>query len=171
MFDSYIQLTKNQYEATFWMLNDCLNKCDDSFWYEPVANLTYSQAAFHAIFFTDLYLGDSVEAQRDQSFHQANLDYFRDYEELAGRKQELQYEKPKTLAYLQFCREKANRVLSEATIESLEAPSGIGWLEMNRAESYLYNLKHLHHHVAQLSLRLRQNQGEGADWANSGWKK
>lgn len=175
MFDSFIQLTKNQYDASFQMLNDCIVKCDEAFWYEPMVNLSYDQAAFHALFFTDLYLelgeGDCIEKQRSQSFHLENQEYFCNYKELAGQGLASHYERAKSVEYLQFCRDKAKRVLSETTPDILEVRCAIRWLEMSQAELFVYNLKHLHHHVAQLSLKLRMNQGVGADWVKSGWSE
>lgn len=57
MLDSFKTVLANQYEAALCTLNMCIDQCPDSGWDSPVANLTFSQVAFHALFFTDYYLG------------------------------------------------------------------------------------------------------------------
>jgi hypothetical protein len=42
---------------------------------------------------------------------------------------------------------------------------------MSRAELYVYNLRHIQHHAAQLSLRLRLDHGVNIAWVGSGWRE
>ena len=49
-------------------------------------DLKFCQVAFHVLFFTDFYLEATEDTIRDRVFHRANLDAFRDYEELEERK-------------------------------------------------------------------------------------
>jgi hypothetical protein len=52
----------------------------------------------------------------------------------------------------------------------LRAPEIFGG-DFSRAELHVYNIRHIHHHAAQLSLRLRLDTGRGVDWVGSGWRE
>jgi hypothetical protein len=140
-------------------------------WNCRVGNLAFCQVAFHALFFTDFYLGGPNEdAFRGQPFHRENGPIFRDYEELEERVQVLLYDKPAIKAYLMHCREKASQAIRAESDESLRAPCGFARKPFSRAELYVLNIRHLQHHVAQLSLRLRLDANESVSWVASGWR-
>ena len=169
MLDSFVRLTANQFEAALCMLGRAIDACPESHWQCRLVGLTFDQAAFHTLFFTDLYLGPDVEAIRTQTFHQQHAGFFRDYEEFEDRPQSHHYDRPTTTAYLGHCREKAAAVLAAETEESLAARCGFECLDLSRAELHLYNLRHIQHHAAQLSLKLRMDTGDGVRWVGSGW--
>ena len=170
MIESYKSLIANQYEASLCTLNKCIEACPEDAWYAPVVNLTFCQVAFHTLFFTDLYLGSDVESQRKQDFHLANVDIFADYEELEPRRQTLSYDRQFILSYVQHCRETSQRVVHAETEESLGANFDFGWVSAIRSEFHLYNIRHIQHHAAQLSLRLRIDHEINIPWVGSGWK-
>ena len=153
------------------MLASCIDRCPETNWNAPVANLKFCQVAFHALFFADAYLGPDLDSQREQPFHRENSSVFADYEELAGRVQQAFYDKPFVKAYLQHCREKASQVIAAETTETLNQRAGFDRLKISRAELHVYNIRHIHHHAAQLSLRLRIDTGEDIRWIGSGWKE
>jgi hypothetical protein len=41
----------------------------------------------------------------------------------------------------------------------------------SRAELYAYNTRHIQHHAAQLSLRLRIDAGVDIPWIGLGWRE
>jgi hypothetical protein len=170
MLDVLKNVLVHQFEAALCTLNVCIDRCPETAWNEPVANLTFCQVAFHTLFFTDLYLGHNVEALRNQQFHRDNADFFRDYEELEDRKQQLFYDRPSIKAYLDHCRQKALQVVAAETAESLAAPAGFSSLQFTRAELYVYSIRHIQHHAAQLSLRLRLDFSQDTRWCGSGWR-
>jgi hypothetical protein len=171
MLDTFKDLLVHQFEAALCTLNAAVDRCPDLAWNAPVANLAFCQAAFHTLFFADLYLGPNVDALRRQPFHRDNAEFFRDYEELEPRKQELFYDRPAINSYLAHCRQKVAAVLAAETAESLAAPAGFDWLKFNRAELHVYNIRHIQHHAAQLILRLRLDFGEDFRWFGSGWRE
>lgn len=171
MLEAYKVLIVRQYESCFCMLGACVDRCPESGWHGPVANLKFCQAAFHALFCADLYLGADVESVRGQPFHREHAAEFADYEELEDRAARAVYEKPFVRAYLQHCRDKAATVVGGETEETLERRAGFDWLDLSRAELHVYNIRHIHHHAAQLSLRLRLDTGEGIPWVGSGWRE
>lgn len=171
MLDAFKTLTSNQFEAVFCTINGCLERCPDSAWDAPVVNLKFCQVVFHTLFFADYYLGENEEALRRQAFHDANEAYFRDYEELQDRPQELSYDKPTTGRYLDHCRAKAATVIAAETPASLNADCQFARRDFSRAELYVVNIRHIHHHAAQLSLRLKIDHNVDIPWVGSGWRE
>jgi hypothetical protein len=169
MLSNYVQMIGNQYEASLCMLQKCIEKCPVDHWHEKVVELRFCQAVFHALFFTDAYLGWDFASMKGQVFHAEHAAIFADYEELLPKRQTAQYEKPFVEAYLQHCRQKVTEVLPTETEESLARP-GFEGRNILRAEWHIYNIRHIHHHAAQLSLYLRKATGEGVEWVGSGWR-
>jgi hypothetical protein len=170
MLSTWQSLISRQYEAALCMLDSCVDHCPDSAWDAPVVNLKFCQVAFHVLFFTDFYLEATEETIRDQDFHRANLDAFRDYEELEDRKQQHRYERPFIEDYVQHCRAKSGRVVTSESQQSLTNRCGFTRRDCSRAELHVLNIRHIQHHTAQLSLKLKIETGKGVDWAGSGWR-
>lgn len=170
MLDIFQRVTVNQFEAALCTLNACVERCPDESWNGKVANWVFNQLAFHALFFADLYLGREVDSMREQPFHRANPDFFRDYEEFEPRAPVHLYDKPGIMTYVQHCRGKAAEVLAGETAATLDGPSGFDWCRFSRGELHLYNIRHIQHHAAQLSMRLRLDAKAQVPWVGTGWK-
>lgn len=169
MVETFRTLLTNQYEAVLCTLKTCIDSCPKSAWDDSVGTKPFSQVAFHTLFFTDYYLGRTPDGFRDQPFHLENAGQFRDYEELEWREPVLLYERPFVLQYLQHCRTKAKEAVASETANSFDGPSGFPRRNFTRAELYVYSLRHIHHHAAQLSLRLRISHDIDIPWIGSGW--
>src|SRR5262249_18513593 len=96
---------------------------------------------------------------------------FRDYEEFEDRPQVLMYEKPFLLSYIQHVRGKAQDTIARESAEVLSGPSGFSWRKCSRAELHIYNIRHIQHHSAQLSLRLRLDTDVDIPWVSHAWKE
>jgi len=173
MLDTLKELLAHQYEASLSMLNLAIARCPDAIWDQPVAKLKYCQAAFHVVFFADVYLqpSDDVDALKHQPFHLEHIAAFRDYEELEDRPQALLYEKPFVLNYLQNVRLKARETIARESADLLAGPSGFRHRKCSRAELHIYNIRHIQHHAAQLSLRLRLDSEIDIPWVGHLWKE
>jgi hypothetical protein len=147
-------------------------RCPDGSWNERVAEWTFCQAAFHAVFFADVYLQptDDVGAFKGQAFHAEHKSAFRDYEEMEDRPPVLRYEKPFVLDYLRHVRRKAQETIARETADVLAGPSGFHRRPCSRAELHVYNIRHIQHHAAQLSLRLRLDVDVDIPWVSHAWK-
>lgn len=170
MQDTLKELLRNQYEAAFCTLSKAIEACPDDSWHEPVASWKFCQVAFHTLFFADYYLGETPDGLKDQEFHLSHPEFFRDYEEMQPREQILLYERDDICEYLDFCRDKARRTIAKETAEMLAAPCGFPSKTFRRAELHVYNLRHIQHHAAQLSLRLRLDGTGDVPWVGSGWR-
>lgn len=170
MIELYKETVSNQYQAALRTVSRCIDQCPDEIWNELVGNLKFCQVAFHTLFFTDIYLGKNLAAAYEQSFHLENAEVFEGYEELEKGPPKAIYTRSFINDYLNHCREKASQVIAQETEESLSKRPGFDWHEVSRAELHFYNIRHIQHHAAQMSLRLRLDTGEGVDWVRSGWQ-
>jgi len=172
MLDTLKELLAHQFEASLCTLNFAITRCPEANWCQNIAKWKFCQAAFHTVFFADVYLhpSDDVESIKGQPFHLEHKDIFRDYEEMEPRLQVLLYEKPFVLSYLQFARRKAQETISRESAEILAGPSGFAWRKCSRAELHVYNIRHIQHHAAQLALRLRLDTEVDVPWVSHVWK-
>ncbi|UUO06777.1 DinB family protein [Blastopirellula sp. J2-11] len=171
LFETMKTLLTGQYQASLWMLHRCIEQCPETAWDQPVANLKFCQAAFHALFFTDYYLCASPANFKLQPFHQQHAAEFCDYEEMEVREQKLTYDRSFLRSYGQHCRAKAIDVIQQESAESLTAACGFAPKTFSRAELHVYNIRHIQHHAAQLSLRLRLDFDDDISWLGTGWKE
>lgn len=161
----------NQFDAAASTINACIDACPDAAWNGPVVNLKFCQATFHVLFFADFYMGETEEDFLNEPFHRENAHVFRDYEELEPRAPVLLYEKPWVKTYLSYCRKRCHDVVGAETAEMLTAKAKFPRKGFSRAELHIYNIRHLQHHAAQLSMRLRINSQTDIPWFRSGWKE
>ena len=172
MLDTLKELLGHQYEASLGTLNLAVARCPDASWNERVAKWKFCQAAFHTVFFADVYLhpSEDVASIKGQPFHLEHKAEFRDYEEMEDRAQVLLYEKPFVLDYLQNIRRKAQETIARESADVLSGPSGFSWRKCSRAELHIYNIRHIQHHAAQLALRLRLDTEVDIPWVGHVWK-
>ncbi len=171
MLHIWKQAIRGQLEAALCTMDDCLARCPDSVWRAPVAKLQFNQAAFHAIFYTDVYLGENLSSLRGQDFHSQNASTFADYEELEDRIQQNTYSRDFLRQYVRHCLQKTRTAVEAETEASLAARCGFERMALSRMELYLSTIRHLQHHAAQLSLRLRLDADELIGWVRTGWRE
>ncbi len=170
MLATFKTLIGNQFEAAYCTLEHCRRECPAELWQTPVAKAPFSQVMFHTLFFCDFYLGDSPQDLHEQTYHRDHSDWFGDYEQLQDRMPTSVYTKESIEDYLQHCRTKTVRQLDRETAATLEAMCRFPRRKVTRAELYVYNLRHVYHHAAQLSLRLRLDSEVDVPWVDSGWQ-
>ena len=170
MFEVTKQAIASQFEAAFLTLQKGIDQCPDESWHQPVANNPFSQTVFHALFFGDLYLGETIESMKEQGFHLDHADVFAGYEELNHHEESVKtYPRSFIQSYLDFCRSKAKAEIAAETEASLNAQVNSPWHTFSRLEMHIYNIRHLQHHAAQLILRLRINHNPEIDWVRNGY--
>jgi hypothetical protein len=169
MLETVKQLLAQQFEAVFCMLNTCIVRCPDASWNALVGNQPFCQVAFHTLFFADYYLGPDAALFRDQPFHRENETFFADYEQLEDCEPVSLCEREAIKGYMLFCRKKASEVIASETEESLRKPARFERRDFSRAELHVYSIRHIQHHAAQLSLRLRLDADQDIPWIGSSW--
>lgn len=168
MLSLYKSLVASQFEAVFTTLATCLDRCPPDGWHAPVANRDFSQVAFHAVYYTDLYLSADKPDFFAQQFHHEHADHFQNYQESEDEPPRLKYERDFVTTYLAFTRTKAATVIAAETEKSLAAITGFYWLPFSRAELHPYNIRHTQHHTSHLALRLRLDHVIDIPWTRSG---
>jgi len=164
MIDTIKTLILNQMTASLDTLKYCIDSCPESEWQEAHKDAPFSQVVFHAIFYADFYLGRDSIPFKDQPFHVSHRDTFKDYEEMEDKIPVHLYEKAFCLDYLAHCVAKMRATVEAETADSLSGDSGIDFRKISRAELYVYNMRHIQHHAAQLGLRIQMVTDKEMPW-------
>jgi len=168
MIEFWRSIIAAQLEAALAMMRHCVEVCPSERWEDKIANHTFRQVAYHALFFTDCYLSANEQAFQLRDLHRWGGDE-REPVVCTGLSQE------QTLVYVALCRQQISASLASETRESLLGPSGFSRRCISRGELHLYNIRHLQHHTGQLSAYLRRVNRSFDDpgklpWIGSGWK-
>lgn len=167
MLSTYKTLTRGQYVAALNTLGLCIDACPETSWDQPVCDFSFRHVAYHTLFFADLYLSGNEARFRTQDFHAENAEFFGGYDELNLDSGQSTPDRESIKRYLAFCLQSAHDTVEAETEESLQQMSEFAWLDITRAENHIYNIRHIHHHAAQLSLRLRLSHGIDIPWVRS----
>jgi hypothetical protein len=173
MLDHFKHCVQSQFEAALWMLNDCIEKCPPEHYSGGgpgaiIGKYEFWHVAYHTLYCTDIYLSpNEADFQIQPAFHPGGM---RDIEDEYPSRQ---MTKDELLKYAAHCLAKLRTVMSAETEQSLRGPSGHPRRTFSRGELYVYNMRHVMHHVGMLSAHLRraglpeQNQPR---WGFAGWK-
>ena len=165
---------KEQYHAGLGMLRQCVGQCPDDLWTSGTYPRPFWRIAFHAAFFTHLYLGQD-EAAFNESFvvgrapsavvRALGAEHWRQCGEVEPY--ELPEDAPpvskaEILEYIAFI-----DALVDPTLDALDldaAETGFSWYKnMSKLSHELMNLRHIQGHVGQLS-ELLMARGIDIDW-------
>jgi hypothetical protein len=156
----------SQYLAALAMLEETIRRCPDDLWVDPQTKDQFWQIAYHALFFTHLYLQESQAAFQPWAKHR------KDYHNLGpiawdgNRLPEIgePYTPGEVLEYLAFCRDEIETRL-RAT--DFAGASGFDWLPFDKLELQIYTIRHLQHHMGELGARL-SGRGIEIGWVGAG---
>lgn len=148
------QIFRSQYFSALRMLQHLIEKCPESLWLESTALTPFWQVAYHALYYTHIYLQPSEneyiswDKERGESHILSQVIPWD-----PSRKPHVgaPYSQAELLEYLQFCFQQVEKQLPRM---DWDAPSGFSWLPFSKAELHLYNIRHLQQHVGELSERL-----------------
>jgi hypothetical protein len=149
------QALKEQYRAGLAMLADCVEKCTDELWFSGQHPRTFWRIAFHAAFFTHLYLGQTEAAfepwpARKEDIHPGLWESPAEVEPYELPAEAETYSKSEMLTYIQFISELIESTVSHLDLDAEE--TGFSWYKnMTKLSHQLLNLRHLQGHVGQLS--------------------
>ena len=156
----------SQYLAALDMLKQAITKCPDSLWNSPDDKTKFWHIAYHALFYTHLYLQDTEQTFTPWSKHRLEYQFLGQvpWPPHASPKIDEPYEKETVLEYLSFCRQ----VVAERVPQlNLEAASGFDWLPFGKLELQFYTIRHLQQHTGELMERLGTRAGVDVDWVGS----
>ncbi|MEO6062411.1 MAG: DinB family protein [Thermoflexales bacterium] len=159
----YRDVIRSQYQAALEMLKQAIAKCPEALWNDPADKMAFWRVAYHALFFTDLYLQTSEKEFIAWEKHR------KDYEQMGpplwAPDQIPQIGEPYTrdevLEYLELCRKQAD---TRTRLLDLDAPSGFEWLTFGKFELQFYSIRHIQQHAGELMERLGSRAGIDVNW-------
>jgi len=150
----------SQYGAALDMLENAVRACPDAHWADgsvPVSQ-QFWYLAFHTLWWHDHYLATSGDAHRPPApFTMDELDP-------AGVYPATAYTREQVLAYLEWGRGRCRDRVGALTEREAAERCGSLYHDFSWLELYLYNLRHVQHHTAQLNLLLRQRTDSAPRW-------
>jgi len=174
------QALKEQYHAALAMLRDSVGKCPDDLWVAPQSAVpeddrpffrSYWRIAFHAVYFTHLYIGPSVDAfqpwpGRRPGYYDGMWQKPWDTEPYEFPEDAEPTTKDEILDYIAYV-----EFILDSTIDGLDleaTETGVPWYKnMSKLSHELLTLRHLQGHVGQLS-ELLMARGIDVEWVSRG---
>lgn len=153
------EIVKSQYWASLEMLRQAIVSCPDALWQSPEYKNQFWHIAYHAIFYTHLYLHPTEADFRPWPKHRAKYRSLKGPE--GGTQSQHAYSKEEILEYLEFCLEQMEELVD---VLNLEAESGFYWLPFDKLELQFYNIRHLQQHTGELCERLGAKGDVEVDW-------
>lgn len=161
------QALTEQYHAGLAMLAECVEKCPEETWLAGAYPRTFWRIAFHAAFFTHLYLGQNEEAfqlwpGRREGIHTRLWHRPSEMEPYELPEEAEIYRKREILDYIRFVDALVAPTVAQLDLDAEE--TGFSWYKnMSKLSHQFLNLRHLQGHVGQLSERLMA-QGIETEW-------
>jgi hypothetical protein len=149
----------SQYYASLEMLRQAIVECPEALWVGEAYQNRFWQVAYHALFYTHLYLQPSESDFIPWDKHREESRSLTPSED--GPESREPYSKEEILAYHQLCQEQV-----EEQIPALdpEAESGFDWLPFDKLELQFYNIRHIQQHTGELCERLGATGAVEVSW-------
>lgn len=148
---------KRQHHLGFEMLRECIEQCPDDLWESGQHPRCFWRIAYHAVYYTDRYLQPSSRKFKPWVEHQ------KDIQALWGDPPtEPIYTKDQVLAFLNLTDSKLDAMIDRLDLNS--EGSGFPLYKMPKLDLLMLNLRHLQHHVGQIS-ELLMTRGIDVTWA------
>jgi hypothetical protein len=167
--NSLQKVLKSQYHASLAMLRKAIEQCPDEMWIGGEHLNSFWQIAYHALFYAHLYLQPNEAAFRPWEHHQMEVQNQDGLTFPADPKSNhpvipQPYSKQQVLDYWSFVDQ-----IVDATVDSIDLTnpeSGFWWYKCSKLEHQFVNIRHIQHHSAQLSDRLRSKANIHVDWVS-----
>jgi hypothetical protein len=156
-----------QFAAAIQQQRLALEACPEELWDDRTEGSPFWHLAYHALFFTDLYLSKDDKTFEPRPFHTDKAHFLPgDYQDFAGivGTPDEPFTRDQLLAYADHCLAKCEETFAALTDERALERCGFWWYELNVGEFLLNNLRHAQHHAGQLALLLRRKAEVGVEW-------
>ncbi len=159
----YPTIIISQYQAALEMLKQTIAKCPDSIWNSPDDTTKFWHIAYHALFYTHLYLQQSEQTFTPWSKHRTEYQFIGRVPWPPHTPPRIgePYDKDSVLEYLAFCQ---RQVAERVPQVNLEAASGFDWLPFSKLELQFYTLRHIQQHTGELMERLGARADVEISW-------
>lgn len=155
---------KGQYHAALDMLKQTIDQCPDALWTSQGQCPAFWRVAYHALFFTHLYLQPDVDAFRPWEHAREEYQFLGPvpwpphHEPKIGEP----YTKRQILEYWQLCDAMVEAAVDRLDLDAQEC--GFPWYQLPKLDHQIVNIRHIQHHAALLSGRLRVAVGADIRW-------
>ncbi len=155
-----------QFRAGLAMLRECVELCPDELWAATVDKppRTFWRIAYHAAFYTHLYLSPNFEGFKawDRHVWHAMMTFAQEGEDPPPEGEA--YTRDELVEYIDLLSERMDGVIESLDLDSPE--SGFSWYEnFPKIDHVLLTLRHLGVHVGQLQ-ELLFARGIDPDWVS-----
>jgi len=160
---------KGQYHAALAMLKDAIEKCPDDLWTGDVYPVPFWRVAYHALFFTDLYLRADEQSFRPWEHHRGDCQCLSDklpWPPHDPPKIGPPYAKTEILDYWRICDTMVDGAVDTMDLDAQEC--GFPWYRLPKLDHQINNIRHIQHHAALLSGRVRMIAGTDVGWVGFG---
>ena len=156
----------SQYLASLEMMTQVVKKCPVLLWVNDESGNQFWHVAYHALFYTHLYLASSEEQYIPWGKHNDGYQFMGPVPWPPYEKPEIgsPYSQNEILEFLQFCKEE---VLEKTQNLDPEAESGFSWIPVGKMELQFYNIRHLQQHIGELCERLWANDQIEIGWVGT----
>ncbi|MGE3126571.1 MAG: DinB family protein [Fimbriimonadaceae bacterium] len=154
---------KGQYLAGLAMLRECVEKCPDDLWSSGTHPRTFWRIAYHAAFYTDLYLSKTLEDFTAWHRHVDQARILWDDDENGVPPTETTYSQADVAEYIRDIESRVDSLLTDMDLAA--GHSGFSWYKIPKLDHQLLNIRHLGVHVGQLQ-ELLYAQGVELDWVS-----
>ena len=161
------EVIRSQYLAALEMLKQAVDRCPESLWNAPEDKAKFWHVAYHALFYTHLYLQDTEEDFRPWANHRDEYQFMGPMPWPPHNLPKIgdPYTKEDVLAYLAVVQQ---QVEERVPAQDLEAASGFSWLPFSKFELQVYNIRHIQQHAGELFERLGARAAIELDWVGQG---
>jgi hypothetical protein len=158
------EIIQSQYLASLEMLKNAIVHCPKWMWADPKPKNKFWHIAYHAVFFTHLYLQPSEKDFKAWSKHREQYEFMGPlpWPPHALPKIGEPYTQDEVLEYLTFCQGEVRECTPRLDLNKPQ--SGFSWLPFSKLELQFYNIRHLQHHTGELCERLGTTAGVDVNW-------
>jgi hypothetical protein len=138
-------------------------------WDDPADDpARFWRVAYHTLFYARFYLHQDMQSFKPWTLHREEANFIGSVppEDVRPPKPCEPYNRAEILEYWQICNDAIDAGVDQL---DLEAPQcGFPWYTMPTLEHQIVNIRHIQHHAAALSTRLRRSAGIEIDWVGRG---
>lgn len=160
---------KSQYHAALKTVREAIEKCPDEMWrHSADGEAPFWRVVYHTLFVTHMYLQKDEKAFTPSERHRDEAQYIASVPSHGNRppKPCEPFSRDELLVYCEEC-----EGMVDACVDAIDlsAPQcGFPWYTMPTLEHQIVNIRHIQHHAAILSSRLRRSAGIAVNWVGKG---
>lgn len=159
-------IIQSQFLASLAMLQKAVANCPAELWDSDKDQNKYWHIAYHALFYTHLYLQPTEGDFKPWKKHQPESQFMGSvpWPPHHAPKIDRPYTQTEVLEYLEIC-----KIQVQETTKTLnpEADSGFDWIPFGKMELQIYSIRHLMQHTGELCERLTVRAGIEVGWVGT----